>query len=184
MPRATFAHPRHALGLLVALSAPALAQETATDAAPPTRVEIDLNKDLMTDVVNFVRDRGGVKVIVRKEVDLNFDGRFDVFSDFDDQGRLLVEKMDLDFDGKPDQTDYYKDGVRVRSEIDSDFDGAADIWSFYIGDATGKMRIDRKERDTNKDGRVDLWERFDDNGNVVRTGRDTDNDGKLDERDE
>ena len=38
--------------------------------------------------------------------------------------------------------------------------------------------------DTDGDGMVDYWEKFDTQGNVIRTGRDLDGDGKMDVRDQ
>lgn len=157
-----------------------------TDTSGLIRQEVDLDGDGHADVVNLLRDRGngGARLQVKKQTDLNLDGRFDVETDFDDTGAMIEERTDSDFDGRFDWTDHYKDGVRVLAELDSDFDGQIDTWSYYLPDETGRSHIDRKERDTNRDGRVDLWERFDTSGNVVRTGRDTDNDGKMDQRDE
>lgn len=157
-----------------------------TDAAGLIRQEVDLDGDGRADVVNLLRDRGngGARLQVKKQTDLNLDGRFDVETDFDETGAMVEERTDSDFDGRFDWTDHYKDGVRVLAELDSDFDGQIDTWSYYLPDESGRSHIDRKERDTNHDGRVDLWERFDSSGNVVRTGRDTDNDGKMDQRDE
>ena len=34
------------------------------------------------------------------------------------------------------------------------------------------------------DGKIDVWERFSPQGDVIRTGRDTNGDGKVDEREE
>ena len=44
--------------------------------------------------------------------------------------------------------------------------------------------VTRKERDTNGDGRIDVWERYDDQGNVLKAGRDLgpEYDGSVDER--
>jgi hypothetical protein len=159
-------------------------QET-TDATGIIRQEIDLDGNGRVDVINLLRDRGnGTRLAVKKEVDLNLDGRVDVQSEFDAAGALEVERMDTDFDGEFDWTDYYKDGARVLAELDSDFDGRVDTWTYYMTDGSGRTMPDRKERDTNRDGRVDVWERFDAAGNVIRVGRDTDNDGKMDEREE
>ncbi len=167
-------------------AAPRAANTTeTTDPTGVIRQEVDLDGDGRADVINTLRDRGnGTRVQLTKAVDLDLDGRFDVETEFDETGAIVTEKADSDFDGRFDWTDHYKDGVRVLAELDTDFDGKVDTWSYYLPDPSGRSRIDRKERDTNRDGRVDMWERFDSGGNVIRTGRDTDGDGKMDERDE
>jgi hypothetical protein len=187
------------LVLLFALVAPAMAKKPArTESAQGPVIEereaaeglvaqeIDLDGNGRIDVRNLWRPRDdGGRTLVRKETDLDLDGRMDVISHFDAAGALQREEMDVDFDGRPDWTDHYKDGQRVFAELDSNFDGRADTFFYYLAaDGGGKPRLDRKERDTDADGKVDLWERFDADGNVTRTARDTDGDGRMDERDE
>ncbi|MBK8181009.1 MAG: hypothetical protein IPK67_19405 [Planctomycetes bacterium] len=65
------------------------------------------------------------------------------------------------------------------SEVDADYNGVFDLFKYY---ESGKVR--RKERDTNADGKIDFWEYFDDQGNVVKTGKDIDGDGVMDIRDQ
>ncbi|MCB9663531.1 MAG: hypothetical protein H6732_05445 [Alphaproteobacteria bacterium] len=147
--------------------------------------EIDLDGDGTPEIWNLFQEREDApRLRVRKKVDLNFDGRVDVVSHFDETGSLYLEELDADLDGVLDWTDHYKDGVRVLAEVDTNFDGRPDVFSYYAVGADGKSYIDRKERDTNGDGKIDAWERFDPSGAVVRTGRDTDGDGKMDVRDE
>lgn len=147
--------------------------------------EIDMDGDGRTDVFNYYRERSAAaRLRVKKKADLNFDGRIDAISEFDDSGELQRELFDSDFDGSLDWTDHYQDGMRVMAEMDTNFDGKPDIWFYYVKGADGRPHIDRKERDTNGDGLIDFWERFDGEGNVTRTGRDVDGDGKMDERTE
>lgn len=147
--------------------------------------EVDLDKNGKPDILNYFRERSqGSRLLVRKKVDLNLDGKIDVVSHFDDLGALEREEMDSDFDGAFDWTDHYQGGIRVMSEMDSNYDGRPDIYFYYAKDEAGKPRIDRKERDTDANGMIDYWERFDATGKVIKTGRDTDGDGKMDERDE
>lgn len=147
--------------------------------------EVDLDGNGTADVFNYFRERSAAsRLLVRKKIDLDFDGRVDVISTFDEDGALATEQMDGDFDGQIDWTDHYQNGVRVMAEADSNYDGQSDIFFYYSVAGDGRPRIERKERDTDGDGRIDFWERFDERGVVVRTGRDTDGDGKMDERDE
>ena len=140
---------------------------------------IDINGDTRPDVYNFFRERqeGFARLLVRKETDLNFDGRVDVRSWFNDTGKLDKEELDGDFDGRVDWVDHYQGGKRVMSEIDTDYNGVFDLFKYYEG-----SKIRRKERDTNGDSRIDFWEYFDDQGAVVKTGRDVDGDWVMDTR--
>lgn len=140
-------------------------------------VEIDLNRDDIADVFNYYRERAEAdRLLVRREVDLNHDGRIDVKSLFDDMGVIQREDMDGDFDGRIDWVDHYQNGVRTLSEVDTDQDGIFDMSRYYVDG-----QIARKERDTDADGRVDYWELYRD-GEVINTGRDTNGDGEMDQR--
>lgn len=170
-------------------TAPAPSVVTATTAAvlssTPTadgltEEHVDLNGDGVAEVTNYWRERTGAsRLLVRKETDLNHDSKIDVRSTFDDAGLRVQEDMDGDFDGRADWVDHYIGGKRSYSEIDTDWNGTFDLFKYY---EAGKVR--RKERDTNADGRVDFWEYLDDAGNVVKTGKDNDGDGKMDVRDQ
>ena len=98
--------------------------------------------------------------------------------------QLEKEEMDSDYDGQFDWTDHYQDGLRVMSEWDSDYDGRPNVFKYYVRDESGNVSLDRKERDSDGDGRIDVWERFSPTGEVIRYGRDTDGDGEIDLRDE
>ena len=152
--------------------------ETAT-ADGLRQVTIDLSGDNKPEITNFFRDRAGAEpLLMRKDVDLNRDGKVDVSTSFDDAGLRVKEDIDGDFDGRADWVDHYIDGKRSMTEIDTDFNGSFDLFKYFEG---GKVR--RKERDTNTDNKIDLWEYLDEQGNVTKTGRDIDGDGKMDVRD-
>ncbi len=149
------------------------------------RQSIDLNRDGDPEIYNFFRERpDGPRLLKRKELDLNRDGKVDVISWFDDDGSLEREVMDSDYDGNLDWTDHYKGGHRVMSEYDTDFDGKTNVYKYYSIGEDKIARLDRKERDSDGDGKIDVWERYNDAGEVIRTGRDTDGDGKMDVREE
>ncbi|MCB9669321.1 MAG: hypothetical protein H6736_01235 [Alphaproteobacteria bacterium] len=145
--------------------------------------EVDLDVDGQVDVYNYYRKRSNDRLLVRKEVDLNDDGKVDLISFFDDEGRLKKEQMDSDYDGHFDWTDHYQEGKRVMSEYDTETDGRPNVFKYYDS-SSGTSVLSRKERDTDGDGKIDVWERFDKDGNVIRTGQDTDGDGKMDTRSE
>ncbi len=158
-----------------------VAERVMTDGLVEQAVDLDNNG--VADIRNFYREREDApRLLVRKELDLNRDGKKDVVTHFDDDGNLVREDMDSDYDGRLDWTDHYKDGVRVMSEYDTDFDGRPNMFKYYMVGEDGTVYLDRKERDEDGDGQIDVWERFSATGEVVRAGRDTDGDGKVDER--
>jgi hypothetical protein len=158
--------------------------------APSVRVEkrgeekvsaFDLNHDGKPDVWTYtVVAQGGADgkeydKLVRKELDINFDGKLDISKHYDDKEQVEHESFDLDFDGKVDQTNYYEKGAVVRKEryLDST-NGQPQLWIYYE-----KGKIARKERDTNSDGKIDYWEYWE-NDQVDRIGEDLDGDGSVD----
>ncbi len=147
--------------------------------------QVDFDGDGKAEVTNYFRDRSeAADLIVRKDLDLNRDARVDVVSYFDESGELQREEMDSDFDGRFDAADHYQGGVRVLSEYDTDFDGRPNVFKYYTANEQGRPVLNRKERDTDGDGKIDVWERFAPTGEVIRTARDTDGDGKMDVRED
>ena len=158
-------------------------------------VQVDVNSEGQPDIFNYYRllDDDG-RVLQRKELDLNQDGRIDVWSYFTETGMQEREEMDSDFDGNVDWIDHYQSGKRVMSEVDTANSGQFDLFKYYESksgeelaggvQAAPKGIIRRKERDTDGDGQVDHWEYFDDKGNVIKVGWDIDGDGQMDVREE
>lgn len=140
-------------------------------------VTADTNQDSKPDVWKFYAEGGDSQQMVCKQVDLNLDGKVDLVDHYGGDRKVEMSEFDLDFDGRFDQTIFYKDGRKVRSERDMDFDGRPDYVEFYENG-----RIARVERDSNADGRVDEWQYFD-NGRLDRIGYDTKGAGKPDKWD-
>jgi hypothetical protein len=141
-------------------------------------VKLDLNKDQQPDVWKLyaTKTEGGAKVdlLTCKEVDLNYDGRKDLYVYYDDSGNRAMEEMDLDFDGRVDIVTFRRAGKIIRQELDTNFDGKPDIWKHYEEEVL--VRVDR---DTSGNGRVDFWEYYE-GGQLDRVGYDKDGDGKVD----
>ena len=141
--------------------------------------EFDLNHDGRPDVwVYTVKaktpDGKEYDRLVRKEMDINWDGKVDIVRYYDENEQISKEELDLDFDGRIDQWNYYEKGVLVRKERDLDFNGKPDLWIYY-----DKGHIVRKERDTNHSGKVNYWEYWE-NDHVDRIGEDLNGDGQVD----
>ncbi|MBI3183078.1 MAG: hypothetical protein HYZ28_13150 [Myxococcales bacterium] len=144
-----------------------------------TVTELDINHDKKPDVWSFTvptkgEDGKEYNRVVRKELDINWDGRVDITKVYGEKEQLEQEKLDLDFDGKVDQINFYEKNVIVRKERDLDYNLKTDLWIFYE-----KGKIVRKERDTNSDGKIDYWEYWE-GDQVDRVGEDLDGDGNVD----
>lgn len=139
------------------------------------RVSYDTDGDGRPDVwESFPKGApAATRLPVRREVDLNHDGKVDVTTHYQ-AGQIVREEMDGDFDGKVDWTDIYEGGQRVRTEWDSAFDAKADMIRHFEGG-----ELVRVEQDTNGDGRPDYFE-FYKGGALEKSGRDTDGDGQVD----
>ncbi len=137
--------------------------------------ESDLNSDKVVDVTEYFFIEGEQEVLVRKEVDVNFDRKFDVIRSFNKKRELISERMDTDFDGKVDVVSFFEATVLVRKEYDTNFDNKVDLWRFFEDN-----NIVKKEADLNYDGDIDYWEYFE-GGKLDRVGIDRDSDGEVDD---
>jgi hypothetical protein len=124
---------------------------------------------------------------LRSRIDSNEDGRVDRWEYYDKAGQLAKVGFSRKSDGKPDAWAFStKEGRIERIEVSSSGEEArVDRWEFYDvsgppgPDGTGPLL--RVEEDTNRDGKQDKWERFE-NG-VVRVAEfDQDYDGRPDRR--
>ena len=138
---------------------------------------LDTNGDGKPDVWKLyqIQQQNGqdVDVLTCKQVDLNHDGKVDELVVFNDGGTRVMEKFDLDFDGKFDVTVYYEGGHRVREELDTNYDGKPDVWKYYEGDKLVRVELDRDHN-----GRVDQWEYFE-GGKLDRIGYDETGSGQV-----
>ena len=114
------------------------------------------------------------QILLCREMDLNRDGRKDIFRFYSEQGRPLREMVDMNFDGTIDSITFFEEGRIVRQEVDRDNDGRPDEIRLYT-----RGQLTRVERDDSRDGRVDVWEHWD-GGRLLRIGYDVDGDGVAD----
>ncbi len=120
--------------------------------------------------------------LVRIEIDLNFDGKIDVKRFYNEKSVKTHEMFDLDYDGKIDLITYYSQGIPYKKAYFLHSKTKPDLFKYFeLEGKKGKkkLRLVRKERDTNLDGKIDYWEYWE-NGQLDRIGRDTDFNGKVD----
>ena len=182
---------RAALPLLALLAAPpALADATPPAGAVPKPLrarpscwpqsgprldELDLNGDKKPDLwKSYATGADGVRVLVCKVMDLNFDGRIDSWIHYDARGDVTLEEFDLDFDGNIDTTTIRRAGKILRQELDTNGDGKVDLWKFFDDE-----KLQRIERASKPGGRVDVWEYYV-GGKLDRIGYDTRGTGTAD----
>ena len=139
------------------------------------RRDIDLNRDTLPDAYQFAQVKDGELIVVRKEVDVNFDGKIDLVRMFDENGELITERLDTDFDGRVDVVNVFESGNLARKEYDTNFDSVTDLWRYFEGGV-----IARKEADLDHNGQVDYWEYYE-KGQIDRVGVDLDGDGSVDQ---
>jgi hypothetical protein len=63
----------------------------------------------------------------------------------------------------------------MRAEKDTDTDGRVEVWFHY-----DQGRVVKVEEDSNHDGRVDLWETYDESERMTLRQKDLDFDGVAD----
>lgn len=139
-------------------------------------VQADLNGDDRPDQWSLFNSQGQ---LLRVERDLNFNGQVDMWQHYSPEGDLIEEEMALDTDGVVDVVAFYRDGKLHEKWMSTGFDGQFPIRKRY----DNQERLLRVERDSNGDGRADIWEFFE-NGQRVRIGWDTTGDGQADSFDQ
>lgn len=138
----------------------------------------DTSGDNVADVRKVFRVEGegrkARKILVCRSLDINHDGRKDIFRFYNDEGRPLRELTDSDFDGTIDSVAFFEDGRLAREEIDRNHDGTQDETRHFI-----RGKLFRVERDDNHDRKIDVWEHWEDE-RLLRIGYDVNGDEVAD----
>jgi len=87
-----------------------------------------------------------------RAVDLNFDGVIDAYSYFDGAGQLRRRENDYDKDGQVDEITIFKGGQIAEKDQSTALARHLDTWDFYQAG-----NLVRTERDSNGDGVIDQW---------------------------
>jgi hypothetical protein len=136
----------------------------------PGVVQHDLDGDGKPDARHVMS--GGREVC--RALDLNFDGRVDVWVYNDVSGKQRRRESDYDRDGRIDEIALYRDGQLFERQRATTLAGRLDTWqSLQAG------KLIKSERDSDGDGRVDQWWEYGVKGcNLVHS--DADGDGRPD----
>jgi hypothetical protein len=114
-------------------------------------VKVDVKGDGKPAIIHVMK--GGKEVC--RAVDLNMDGRMDVFIYYDDQGRERRRESDFDRDGRCDEIAIYENGQLKLKLRETNFDDKIDTWDYYENG-----HLVKRERDSNGDGVIDQWWTF------------------------
>lgn len=112
--------------------------------------------------------------LIKKEVDVNSDGKVNMRRTYNELGALMLEEVDTDLDGRMDVVNHIDNGNLVRKDLLDAASGTILASRFYF-----EGSIQRVEQDTNNDDKVDYWE-FYEQGVLDRIGRDLNGDGRAD----
>ncbi len=112
--------------------------------------------------------------LLRQKEVFDRQGRVQFVEYFDDQGRLCRSR-EREGQGLSLTWIYNSQGRAVEARRDKDLDGKPEVFFFY---QNGTLRT--VEEDSNNDGRVDVWETYDQSEALVSRSRDLDSDGRPD----
>lgn len=133
-----------------------------------------VTRDITGDGRVNVRQRFRNEKPYEQTADLNGDGRIDREIRFDEQGRPVESRHDLDEDGRLETIRHYKNGELFRQEgFISGRTGPDVVTEFADGQPVSE------QRDTNKDGAFDVLVQLK-KGRLISKEEDTNHDGRMD----
>ena len=157
------------------------------------RQVFDMNSDGQVDLWKFYaykkasdEEGEGELIIVRKELDLNFDGVVDRIMYYNQKENLMREEIDTNFDGIVDRIHYYDNGLVIKTEFYQE-----DCNRFAIDEInTAEVHpnlvrvfrqgvLTREEVDVSCDGKREVVTVFNAEGDIVQIGMDENSDGII-----
>ncbi len=139
---------------------------------PDDEQAIHLNDDDQYDAWRkFAIDGKGVKRLIQKSFDLNFDGKRDFRRYYTATERVARDEIDRNFDGIFDQFVFYKNNQMIRKEISLSGDPKPEVIKYYD---LGELKYVKYDKD--RDSKFEYWEYYR-GDKLVRIGRDHDLDG-------
>ena len=112
---------------------------------------LDLNSDGKKDIFYEFDDSGSYEL-----VDRNFDGKVDESHHYDNENRLLSSKLDDDLDGYLETKVIYKYETIEKMAVDSDNDNLYEIFYFYKSGTLENAIKYYQEEGVNKIGKVNF----------------------------
>jgi hypothetical protein len=140
---------------------------TLCDTKDKKVVTFDLNHDGRPDVwkLYLVKEEKGAKTetLTCKQVDLDHNGNIDLVTQYDADQNPILEEADFDYDGHFDAITHY-DKITHRKflvERDTDTDGKPDLWEEWSFNKGDQNEwLSRLLRDRNHDEKPDYWELY------------------------
>ncbi len=149
----------------------------------------DVNKDGIVDmwkVHEEIKENDQIKKILkRREIDLNFDGKINFIKFYTPKGNIEKEYLDKNLDGVIETIRYYENNLVVKIEsyftnpIDKKFNVIKDSSPFKTFYFNSNGTLKKVTEDTNKDKKDDYFLYFS-KGLIDRIGIDEDGDLKVD----
>lgn len=139
----------------------------------PNAIGQDVNGDKRSDLTRVVI--GGVERC--RGVDLDFDGRMDVWVYRDATGKVRRRESDYDRDGRIDEIGLYRAGELIERHRATILRGQLDTWHTY-----DRGRLTRTVRDSDGDAMIDQWWEYTraDEPQCALVHTDADRDGRPD----
>ncbi len=157
----------------------------------PLVASYDVNKDGNADMWKIYQeiktnDDQTKKILSRREIDLNFDGKVNYYKFYSQKGNIKKEYIDLDLNGFIDTIRYYEKNLIIKEEnfkknpINKDLTINENIKPYkrylYKHQKLNRVVIDRTHN-----GTLDSYLFFRKN-KLIQIGFDDDDDGKIDTR--
>jgi hypothetical protein len=143
---------------------------------------LDTNGDGKPDIRRIFNKSSGREIC--RIVDLNHDGKIDLYDYYDASGNVRRREYCYDDTGQVNAIEYYDAGKLSRREYDTMGMHKIDTWDWFDGSAPTDAKSGRpahparRERDVTGDGRPDQWWTW--SGDKVTILVDSDGDGKPD----
>ena len=117
----------------------------------------DINGDQKNDVWRYFEVNREGRSLKRKTFDFNFDNKIDFARYYDKDGQIERDEMDMDFNGQFDLFTIYQNGKIIRQEVSLRGDKTPEVIKDFTGGALRHIRYDR-----DSDNIFEYWEFFKD----------------------
>ena len=115
----------------------------------------DINGDQKNDVWRYFEVSREGRSLKRKTFDFNFDDKVDFVRYYDENGAIDRDEMDMDFNGQFDLFSIYKSGQIIRQEVSLRGDKTPEVIKVYN---QGELKHIMYDRDS--DQNFEYWEYF------------------------